>query len=230
MTLTEQQREARKDFRKYLRENGLAKGSYLSSMIKAAEDYLPAFINIHFDSKFPCLYDNVYTIGELLGYSAVIKDNEDWLAEPYGYISSKCLEYYIQYLAKKSGVEIKKIRPKKPKLKDKEDQTWIEGKEISYEATRYERDRSARAACIAKYGCKCYVCGMDFKSTYGEIGDGFIEIHHRIPVSERGGEYKLKDGDLVPLCSNCHSMVHRHKKAMDVDELKKIYDEIHHKE
>ena len=35
-------------------------------------------------------------------------------------------------------------------------------------------------------------------------------------------EHEIPQSELVALCSNCHSMVHRKKEAMDVDELKSI--------
>ena len=35
-------------------------------------------------------------------------------------------------------------------------------------------------------------------------------------------EHEIPQSELVALCSNCHSMVHRRKEAMDVDELKNI--------
>ncbi|KAB5267074.1 hypothetical protein F9949_05425 [Bacteroides stercoris] len=35
-------------------------------------------------------------------------------------------------------------------------------------------------------------------------------------------EHEIPQSELVALCSNCHSMVHRRKEAMDVDELKSI--------
>jgi predicted HNH restriction endonuclease len=28
------------------------------------------------------------------------------------------------------------------------------------------------------------MCGFDFKDKYGELGEGFAECHHTIPVSE----------------------------------------------
>jgi len=29
------------------------------------------------------------------------------------------------------------------------------------------------------------VCGFDFKKVYGELGDGFIEAHHLLPISQK---------------------------------------------
>lgn len=96
-----------------------------------------------------------------------------------------------------------------------------EGAKTRIEVNRYERSPINRAACIAIYGARCYVCTLDFAEMYGDIGEGFIEVHHRVPISKMAGEYVVDPRrDLIPLCSNCHSMVHRHDPPMSVDELK----------
>ena len=65
-------------------------------------------------------------------------------------------------------------------------------------------------------------CGLNFEQTYGEIGRNFIEVHHVKPISEKGGSYEIDPrGDLVPLCPNCHRMVHHTKGApLTVEELR----------
>ena len=45
------------------------------------------------------------------------------------------------------------------------------------------------------------------KDSYGEIGEGFIHVHHIIPVSRLVIEkdYKINPiEDLIPVCPNCH--------------------------
>jgi predicted HNH restriction endonuclease len=37
---------------------------------------------------------------------------------------------------------------------------------------------------------------------------GFIEVHHAVSITEVDGLVN-PDADLLPLCSNCHSMAHR---------------------
>lgn len=97
-----------------------------------------------------------------------------------------------------------------------------EGARSRVEINRYERSPVNRAACIAIYGARCQVCGLEFGLRYGDIGNGYIEVHHRVPVSKMGAGYVVDPRqDLVPLCSNCHSMVHRQDPPLDVDELKK---------
>ncbi len=104
-----------------------------------------------------------------------------------------------------------------------DDKEFNEGELRQVTTNRYERNREAREKCIELKGCKCEVCGIDFKETYGEIGEGFIHVHHVTPISSKGKDYKLDiDNDLVPVCPNCHAMMHRKNPPFSVEELKKI--------
>jgi 5-methylcytosine-specific restriction protein A len=88
---------------------------------------------------------------------------------------------------------------------------------------RYERRPANRAAAIAAHGTTCKACGFDFAQFYGNLGEGFIEVHHRTPVSQMGESYLLDPvKDLVPLCSNCHQMVHREYPPVDAEELRRM--------
>ncbi len=88
---------------------------------------------------------------------------------------------------------------------------------------RYERSPVNRAACIAAHGTTCNVCGFDFGNTYGPFCHGFIEVHHRTPVSRMGSGYIIDPvRDLVPLCSNCHAAVHRTDPPIEPEALAAI--------
>lgn len=98
-----------------------------------------------------------------------------------------------------------------------------EGMLVREEVNRYERNRLNREACIAINGMTCQVCGFNFKETFGELGDGFIHIHHVIPVSQLGANHIVNPSrDLVPVCANCHSMMHRKDPPLTVEELKDL--------
>ena len=102
-------------------------------------------------------------------------------------------------------------------------ETVFEGAKKEIIVNRYERDREAREKCIAAHGCKCAVCGMNFEEVYGPIGRGYIHIHHKVPLSSIGKEYELDPiKDLVPVCPNCHAMLHRKDPPYDVDNLKEL--------
>lgn len=100
---------------------------------------------------------------------------------------------------------------------------YSEGAALQVQVNRYERNRMAREQCIALKGCKCAVCGMDFEKVYGEIGKGFIHVHHTVPIASIGKNYVVDpEHDLVPVCPNCHAMLHRQDPPYTVAELKGI--------
>lgn len=101
-----------------------------------------------------------------------------------------------------------------------ENEEIIEGAVHEVVMNRYERSAKARAACLAAKGYRCAVCGMDFEGTYGDIGHEFIHVHHIVPISSIGKEYVI-DGerDLVPVCPNCHNMLHRKEPPYSIEEL-----------
>lgn len=86
-----------------------------------------------------------------------------------------------------------------------------ERKHITKEMDVIRRNPQLRQQCIDRYGYQCQCCGMDFAEMYGEeLGANFIEVHHLKPISTFETEGIPKDfvENLVPLCSNCHSMIH----------------------
>jgi 5-methylcytosine-specific restriction protein A len=86
----------------------------------------------------------------------------------------------------------------------------------------YERNPKARAACIAHHGHTCAVCGFDFARVYGVIGEGFIHVHHIVGIGKIGKEYKVDPiTDLIPVCPNCHAIIHRTDPALTVEQLRK---------
>jgi len=105
------------------------------------------------------------------------------------------------------------------------DEEFYEGsiRRISVEVR--ERDAAARKACIAKHGAKCFICEFDFGQFYGPEADGFIHVHHREMLSKSAAKRKVDPiNDLVPLCPNCHSVVHLRKDAYEVEEVKAMVE------
>jgi len=100
---------------------------------------------------------------------------------------------------------------------------YSEGKSVTVQANRYERNSKARRECIKFHQPICKVCGMDFSSVYGDIGEGFIHVHHIKPLSEIGQNYTVDPiKDLLPVCPNCHAMLHTKKPPLQVEDLKKL--------
>lgn len=100
-----------------------------------------------------------------------------------------------------------------------------EGAKVRVEVNRYERDRRNRAAALAIHGNLCKACDADMAALYGEAAAGLIEVHHVTPVSVLGPEYRINPAtDLVPLCPNCHSVVHRRQPPYSVAEVRSMLD------
>lgn len=99
-----------------------------------------------------------------------------------------------------------------------------EGNKIENDkTTKYERNRINRKICLAYKGCKCNICGFDFQKVYGPLGKDTIEVHHIIPVSKCGKDYVINPiNDLIPVCSNCHTMLHKKNPPLLPEELKEI--------
>lgn len=95
----------------------------------------------------------------------------------------------------------------------------IEGREIEIVKRHLVRERDSRIIAKAKAEAlkngngtiKCDCCQFEFTDKYGEQGKGFIECHHKQPISE-GGERVTTLDDLAMVCSNCHRMLHRKNK------------------
>ncbi|MFO0880404.1 MAG: HNH endonuclease [Gemmataceae bacterium] len=100
---------------------------------------------------------------------------------------------------------------------------FIEGATTQVLVNRYERDPAARRACIAYYGPTCVVCGFIFENAYGPIANGFIHVHHLIPLAEIGVEYVVDPvTDLRPVCPNCHAMIHLGGVTRSVEEVRQL--------
>ncbi len=96
-----------------------------------------------------------------------------------------------------------------------------EGERTTVLASRIERDPRARAACVAHYGSRCFVCGFDSATSYGPEVTGVIEVHHLERLADCA-EARSVDPvrDLRPLCPNCHTVAHRKEPPFALDELK----------
>ncbi|HEX4502991.1 MAG TPA: hypothetical protein VH187_17785 [Scandinavium sp.] len=100
---------------------------------------------------------------------------------------------------------------------------YIEGAKKQVVVNSYERDRDARNKAIEIHGMNCFICDMSFEDVYGEIGVGFIHVHHLKPLHTIDKEYNVDpEYDLITVCPNCHAMIHRLKEQPSKEDLKKL--------
>lgn len=87
---------------------------------------------------------------------------------------------------------------------------YTEGAKKTVIVNAYERSAKARLECIRVHGTVCKCCDFDFEKVYGELGKGFIHIRHINPLYAQDRNYTVNPAtDLIPLCPNCHAMIHR---------------------
>lgn len=108
-------------------------------------------------------------------------------------------------------------------------QKYTEGSKKQIFVNAYERNQEARQKCINFHGAICKICDFDFSKFYGEDFAGKIHIHHKKSLAEIGNEYEVDPiNDLVPVCPNCHMVLHSKKDTYSIEEvqllLKKCVD------
>jgi predicted HNH restriction endonuclease len=93
------------------------------------------------------------------------------------------------------------------------------------------RNANARKKCLEYYfpdkkNYTCILCGFDFEKQYGSLGKDFIEVHHiesHTTKSKDKGNHEINPmKDLIPVCSNCHSIIHKQRPAVSIKRMKKI--------
>lgn len=100
---------------------------------------------------------------------------------------------------------------------------YSEGAKFTVTVNAYERNSKARDACVAHHGYICAACGFDFVKVYGSLGERFIHVHHVVPIGKIKKEYEVNPiTDLIPVCPNCHAMIHRRETPLTISELRKL--------
>ena len=100
---------------------------------------------------------------------------------------------------------------------------YAEGDSRRIEVNKYERNPLNRKLCLAAHGYDCAVCGMNFERRYGIIGHNFIHVHHTVPISQLGKGYIIDPlSDLLPVCPNCHAMLHKVDPPMEPEKLRAL--------
>jgi len=102
-------------------------------------------------------------------------------------------------------------------------QLYIEGElgVVSYE--NRSRNEKARKKCIELLGTTCVACNVSLGDVYGDQFAHKIHIHHLNPVASYEGEVAVNPmTDLVPICPNCHFVIHSKKDPYTIEEIKQF--------
>ena len=137
------------------------------------------------------------------------------------------LRYYIDFIEQRQNVsstiiQVDNNAELNTVSNEDEELERYEGRITEAKVLRRKRNRAARQKCLEDSGYTCYVCGFNFEKAYGDIGKGFLEVHHTKPLSTYDEEHVIPQSELCAICSNCHSMVHRKREVLDIEELKNL--------
>ena len=230
----------REAFATHLAKSGERDPAKQAMWVQFVETELANFMRKHYVDDFACIYELAKT--DLFRAALSDLSTNDILKDEYGnswQMLARALQIYNAFLGSKwhpLRAKAKKAlgkgeTPLAPRPTTPAPKPVIK---LTEGAVLQERDREIhrrnpqlRQLCIEAYGSKyeCLVCGMNFVTRYGEIGKEFIEVHHLNPICETDGEHEVNPAtDLIPLCSNCHSMIHRMENPADWKTLKEMFD------
>ena len=241
-------------FYKYLMDRFDGESEEVNAVIQTAEEVLPFTLGEYFGTSFSCIYElqdenEIEALRKKIKAHNVLK-NLDRREEPR---YTEVLKWYRLFVKSLHNEATPLQVPGEQKPEDEEDEDFhgvhddpeeratrfttifLEGEAAMQQPKEIRlRNQHLRDACKAHFRmlhkgrlvCEC--CGFDFEKAYGKIGEDYIEIHHRFPFSQTEGEHPVDAiTDLVPLCSNCHSMIHRAAKGqgtcISLEDLQRIY-------
>ncbi|MFE0631422.1 HNH endonuclease [Streptomyces sp. NPDC058864] len=134
--------------------------------------------------------------------------------------------------ALKSGIASGELHRLPPQTGETEDDgvTAAEGRLLVRRHLARERDPKLRRLKIEQtlrrgHLLACEVCSFHFASFYGTLGEGYIEVHHVVPL-HASGTRETSLGDLALLCANCHRMCHRSRPGESWRSPEALRDEI----
>ena len=219
-------------------------------MLEIAECVIPNTLNDYFGTQFKSLYE-LQDVNEIETFRKKIKAHPilkgiDMNEEPRYTEVLKWYRLFVRALSTDSlpvpvpgEYDQQKGQEEKPSVVSEEKPLPLKQKTIFTEGEddgtisveHRKRNMELRQACInyfkqqhgGKLVCEC--CGFDYRKVY-DIDDEYIEVHHRFPFAHTDGEHEVDaTTDLVPLCANCHRMIHHgmggRGKCMSLENLKK---------
>ena len=136
---------------------------------------------------------------------------------PSNYVNNEELNLFLEEL----DVAMQEERVNPPSLDPFEESWGDEGREQLNIHKRKERStRLIRAFKAQLTDFSCSICGFSFEDAYGELGHGFIEAHHIIPIYTLTKQTRMSTNNLIAVCSNCHRMLHRKNPLLTAEELR----------
>lgn len=173
-------------------------------------------------------YNNLNS-AQIKSFAKIVNHFEVYYEEDICVVSKWCLtknelNTKIEKLINDFEIELSKCI--KEEIEEIDEGALTEGDLIRFLSTKYERNPKARKACLDYYGYKCKICNFDFASKYGNNFKNIIEVHHIVPLNSIKESYVVNPvKDLIPICPNCHTIIHSKKDGVySPDEVKELIE------
>lgn len=223
---------SKKEFKKALQDKHVLKGKSLELLARlndanACGATAKEISNIFGYSDFPPVNSIIGKLGKRIEKSINPKiDTGNWNTIAEGKQTERGFVWVLRKELRNALLELGMFNKEDSKVFPEEvsqDMRFAEGSIKKITVNAYERNQTARKLCIRYQGTNCKVCNFDFAKTYGTIGKGFIHVHHIYDLSKAPKNYQVDPTkDLVPVCPNCHAMLHSERPAISVEKLKKL--------
>lgn len=183
--------------------------------VLAASGSTARFVNVVFDALLNADSEHILEIDLLQADPLLSQIN--WLPQ------ASCIRVPDEIAEKLQGIwsEFLGVSKLPEDFGDITPTVYREGHVREKSLTVFERSTAAREKCLEYYGTKCFICQFDFKTFYGPVADGYIQVHHLLPISDIGEEYEVDPvKDLRPVCPNCHAIIHRRRPSYSIEDIR----------
>lgn len=165
-------------------------------------------------------------------FHALNPDHDEGSMKHVSNLDKEMMQYYFSKPEElhKDATNILKLSKQEPDVPPPFDFDFEEPMEgMMYAAWHIRRERNKRIVKQKKEMVMdtlkkllCESCEFDFEQSYRERGKGFIECHHKVPLSEIEVGRKTKLEDLALVCSNCHRIIHRKRPWLTVEQVREL--------
>lgn len=166
--------------------------------------------------------------GEATGYESDRREGGGyrwWAVWSLGYATSGGFVWEMLWEVAEVMERLGWVTPSETKIPEEvvSEERFVEGAVRRITVNAYERNREARRKCLDIHGTGCSICEIDLEFLYGVVAQGFIHVHHVEPLSEVSEEYEVDpERDLMPVCPNCHAIVHLGGKTRSFEEVREL--------
>lgn len=94
-----------------------------------------------------------------------------------------------------------------------------------------QRNSLARQKCLSRFKpVACQICGLDFAEKYDSAFQDCIHVHHLNPLALAQNLRAVNpDVDLIPVCPNCHAVIHAHGEVRPPDTVRALIQHMQEK-